>query len=136
MNMRHDLQYYYNYIIWQGTLLAKNKEQCTTQQILTTTTTTTTTSKSMENSYLNLTVRILQQNDSCYTDKQCDKCILFFGGPTCSEYLSSCKISNFGGVMVLAVELFNKIKKKKKKNLKKHVALYLPHVMSKYIKFV
>ena len=75
MNMRHDLQYYYNYIIWQGTLLAKNKEQCTTQQILT----TTTTSKSMENSYLNLTIRILQQNDSCYTDKQCNKCISLEG---------------------------------------------------------
>ena len=76
MNMRHDLQYYYNYIIRQGTLLAKNKEQCTTQQILTT---TTTISKSMENSYLNLTVRILQQNDSCYTDKQCDKCMSLEG---------------------------------------------------------
>ena len=76
MNMRHDLQYYYNYIIWQGTFLAKNKEQCTTQQILTTTTTTT---KSMENSYLNLTVRILQQNDSCYMDKQCDKGISLEG---------------------------------------------------------
>ena len=37
----------------------------------------------------------------------------------------------FGGVTVLAVQLFNKIKKKKKKkikNLKKHVSLYFPHV--------
>ena len=50
----------------------------------------------------------------------------------------------FGGVTVLAVQLFNKIKKKKrkkkkkkmmKKNLKKHVSLYFPHVISKYIYF-
>ena len=42
----------------------------------------------------------------------------------------------FGGVTVLAVQLFNKIKKKKKKktkNMKKHVSLYFPDVMSKYI---
>ena len=38
----------------------------------------------------------------------------------------------FGGVAVLAVQLLNKIKRKKK-NLKKHVFLYFPHVMSKYI---
>ena len=39
---------------------------------------------------------------------------------------------NFGGVSVLAIQLFNKIKRKKKmKNLKKHVSLYFPHVMSK-----
>ena len=32
----------------------------------------------------------------------------------------------FGGVTVLAVQLFNKIKKKKKtKNMKKHVPLYI-----------
>ena len=46
----------------------------------------------------------------------------------------------FGGVTVLAVELFNKIKwkkkkKKKTKNIKKHVSLYFPDVMSKYINF-
>ena len=32
---------------------------------------------------------------------------------TCNEHLSSCK--KFGGVTVLAVQLFNKIKRKKKK---------------------
>ena len=45
--------------------------------------------------------------------------------------------------MVLAVQLFNKIKKKKKKkkkkkmtkNMKKHVSLYFQGVMSKYIYF-
>ena len=45
----------------------------------------------------------------------------------------------FGGVTVLAVQLFNKIKRKKKKkktkNMKKHVSLYFPDVMSKYIFF-
>ena len=43
----------------------------------------------------------------------------------------------FGGVTVLAVQLFNKIKKKKKKtkNMKKHVSLCFPDVMSKYIYF-
>ena len=48
----------------------------------------------------------------------------------------------FGGVTVLAVQLFNKIKKKKKeekkkktKNLKKQVSLYFRGVMSKYIYF-
>ena len=42
----------------------------------------------------------------------------------------------FSGVTVLAVQLFNKIKRKKKKktkNMKKHVLLYFPDVMSKYI---
>ena len=41
----------------------------------------------------------------------------------------------FGGVTILAVQLFNKIWKKKKKtnNMKKHVSLYFPDVMSKYI---
>ena len=43
----------------------------------------------------------------------------------------------FGGVMVLAVQLFNKIKRKKKKkktkNMKKQVSLYFRGVMSKYI---
>ena len=44
----------------------------------------------------------------------------------------------FDGVTVLAVQLFNKIwkkKKKKTKNMKKHVSLYFPDVMSKYIYF-
>ena len=47
----------------------------------------------------------------------------------------------FGGVTVLAVQLFNKIKKKKKKkekktkNMKKQVSLYFRGVMSKYIYF-
>ena len=46
----------------------------------------------------------------------------------------------FGGVTVLAVQLFNKIKrkkeeKKKTKNMKKHVSLYFTDVMSKYIYF-
>ena len=43
----------------------------------------------------------------------------------------------FGGVMVLAVQVFNKIKRKEKKtkNLKKHVSLYFSDVMSKYIYF-
>ena len=36
----------------------------------------------------------------------------------------------FGGFTVLAVQLFNKIKwKKKKKNMKKQVSLYFPDVM-------
>ena len=39
----------------------------------------------------------------------------------------------FGGVTVLAVQLFNKIKWKK--NKKKHVSLYFTDVMSKYILF-
>ena len=49
----------------------------------------------------------------------------------------------FGGVTVLAVQLFNKIKRKKKKkkkkktkNMKKQVSLYFPDVMSKYIYFL
>ena len=42
--------------------------------------------------------------------------------------------------MVLAVQLFNKIKRKEKKktntkNMKKHVSLYFTDVMSKYIYF-
>ena len=52
----------------------------------------------------------------------------------------------FGGVTVLAVQLFNKIKKKKKKkkekkkkkktkNMKKQVSLYFRGVMLKYIYF-
>ena len=45
----------------------------------------------------------------------------------------------FSGVTVLAVQLFNKIKKKKEKtktkNMKKQVSLYFRGVMSKYIYF-
>ena len=50
----------------------------------------------------------------------------------------------FGGLTVLAVQLFNKIKRKKKKkkkkkkktkNMKKQVSLYFWGVMSKYIYF-
>ena len=47
----------------------------------------------------------------------------------------------FGGLTVLAVQLFNKIKKKKKKkkkmtkNMKKQVLLYFRGFMSKYIYF-
>ena len=48
----------------------------------------------------------------------------------------------FGGITVLAVQLFNKIKKKKEKkkkkktkNMKKQVSLYFRGVMSKYIYF-
>ena len=43
----------------------------------------------------------------------------------------------FGGVTVLAVQLFNKIwkkkKKKKTKNMKKHVSLYFPDIMSLFL---
>ena len=48
----------------------------------------------------------------------------------------------FGGLTVLAVQLFNKIKKKKNKkkkkktkNMKKQVSLYFRGVMSKFIYF-
>ena len=49
----------------------------------------------------------------------------------------------FGGLTVLAVQLFNKIKRKKEKkkkkkmtkNMKKKVSLYFRGVMSKYIYF-
>ena len=45
----------------------------------------------------------------------------------------------FGGVTVLAVQLFKRIKqkkeKKKTKNMKKQVSLYFPDVMSKDIFF-
>ena len=46
-----------------------------------------------------------------------------------------------GGVTVLAVQLFNKIKwkkekKKKTKNMKTQVSLYFRDVMSKYIYFL
>ena len=46
----------------------------------------------------------------------------------------------FGGVTILAVQLFNKIKRKEKKekktkNMKKHVSVYFPDVMLIYIYF-
>ena len=50
-------------------------------------------------------------------------------------------MQNFKFDVVLAVQLFNKIKrkekkeKKKTKNMKKHVSLYFPDVMLKYIYF-
>ena len=58
--------------------------------------------------------------------------------------MNICLLANFkfGGVTVVAVHLFNNIKRKKKKekkkktkNMKKHVSLYFPDVMSKYIYF-
>ena len=42
----------------------------------------------------------------------------FFGGPICIEYVFMQNFK-FGGVTVLAVQLFNKIKRKKKKKKKK-----------------
>ena len=46
----------------------------------------------------------------------------------------------YGGLTVLAVQLFNKIKrkkeKKKTKNMEKQVSLYFPDVMSKDIYFL
>ena len=59
-----------------------------------------------------------------------------FGGPTCKKISVFMQNFKFGGVTVLAVQLFNKIKRKKEKkskNMKKHVSLYFPDVMSKYI---
>ena len=58
-----------------------------------------------------------------------------FVGHTCNEFMQNFKI---GSVTVFAVQLFNKIKRKKKKttkNMKKHVSLYFPDVMWKYIYF-
>ena len=62
--------------------------------------------------------------------------LIFFGGST---YLQSVfmQIFKFGGVTVLAVQLFNKIKRKEKKkekkkktnNMKKHVSLYFRGVV-------
>ena len=64
----------------------------------------------------------------------------FFSGDL--PAMKSVFMQNFklGGVTVLAVQLFNKIKKKKEKkkmtkNMKKQVSLYFRGVMSKYIYF-
>ena len=59
-----------------------------------------------------------------------------FGGNLPAMHISVCMQNfKFGGVTVLAVQLFNKIKQKEKKtkNLKKHVSLCFQDVMSKYI---
>ena len=72
-----------------------------------------------------------------------------FGGPTGNEYVFMQNFK-FSGVTVLAVQLFNKIKRKKKekkkkkkkkkekkktKNMKKHVSLFFPVVTLKLIYF-
>ena len=67
VDMRHDLQYYYDCITWQGTLLTKNKEKCTTQQILTTT--TQQQMKAWKTVNLNLTAEWQLLHG------QCDKCM-------------------------------------------------------------
>ena len=60
----------------------------------------------------------------------------FFRGTYQQRILVFMQNFKFGGVTVLAVQLFNKIKRKKKtKNKKKHVSLYFLDVMSKYIYF-
>ena len=68
-----------------------------------------------------------------------------FRGPTCNEVFV--KNFMFGGITVLALQLFNKIErkekkkkkmkkeKKKTKNMKKKVLLYFLDVISKYIYF-
>ena len=73
-----------------------------------------------------------------FTGKQ--HCLLkqFFRGTYLQRISVFMQNFKFGGVTVLAVQLFNKIKKKKKKkikNMKKHVSLYFRGVMSKYIYF-
>ena len=69
-----------------------------------------------------------------FTGKQ--HCLLkkFFRGTYLQRISVFMQTFKFGGVTVLAVQLFNKIKKKTK-NMKKHVSLYFPDVMSKYIYF-
>ena len=82
----------------------------------------------------------------CYYNVFPEAILLFTGKQHCLKIFSgdlylqrvSIFMQNFkvGGVTVLAVQLFNKIKRKEKKmtkNLKKRVSLYFPHVMSKYI---
>ena len=60
----------------------------------------------------------------------------FLGGTYLQRISVFMQNFKFGGVTVLAVQLFNKIKRKKKtKNMKKHVSLYFLDVMSKYIYF-
>ena len=73
-----------------------------------------------------------------FTGKQ--HCLLkqFFGGTYLQRISVFMQNFKFGGVTVLAVQLFNKIKKKKEKktkNMKKQVSLYFRGVMSKYIYF-
>ena len=75
-----------------------------------------------------------------FTGKQHCLHLKNFGGTYLQRKSVFMKIFKFGGVTVLAVQLFNKKKKKKKKkkktkNMKKHVSLYFPDVMSKYISF-
>ena len=60
----------------------------------------------------------------------------FFQGTYLQQISVFMQNFKFGGGTVLAVQLFNKIKKKKKKktkNMKKHVSLYFQDVMSKFI---
>ena len=62
-----------------------------------------------------------------FTGKQ--HCLLtnFFRGTYLQRISVFMQNFKFGGVTVLAVQLFNKIRKKKKtKNMKKHVSLYFP----------
>ena len=74
-----------------------------------------------------------------FTGKQHCLHNIFFRGTYLQRISVFMQNFKFGGVMVLAVQLFNKIKwrkkKKKTKNMKKHVSLYFPDVMSKYIYF-
>ena len=67
-----------------------------------------------------------------FTNKQC--CLHTLLGRTYLQRISVFMQNyKFGGVTVLAVQLFNKIKwkekKKKTKNMKKHSSLYFPDVM-------
>ena len=68
----------------------------------------------------------------------CQRLFLFTGKQQCLHkklFQGTYQNVKFGGFMVLAVQLFNKIKRKKKKtkNMKKHVSLYFTDIMSKYI---
>ena len=66
-----------------------------------------------------------------FTGKQ--HCLLFYGWDLPATTICLHAKFQVRDVTVFAVEFFNKITKKK--NLKKHVSLYFPHVMSKYIYF-
>ena len=77
-----------------------------------------------------------------FTGKQHCLLKIFFRGTYLQRISVFMQNFKFGGVKVLAVQLFNKIKRKKKKmkkkktkNMKKPVSLYFPDVMSKYIYF-
>ena len=77
-----------------------------------------------------------------FTGKQYCKKIFFFRGPTCNEYVFMQNLK-FGGVMVLAVQLFNKRKKEKKtKNLKRTCFAVFPrcyveiHFLGEFILFL